>query len=39
MAPRSPMLDVFLGGDFELHDRDANDDQIVLGVRALLDLI
>ncbi len=38
-APRSPMLDVFLRGDFELHDRDANDDQIVLGVRALLDFI
>jgi hypothetical protein len=33
------MLDIFLRGDFELHARDANDDQVVLGIRALLDLI
>jgi hypothetical protein len=38
-TPRSPMLDIFLRGDFELHARDANDDQVVLGIRALLDLI
>jgi len=38
-SPRSPVLDVFLRGDFELHARDANDDQISLGVRLLLDVI
>jgi hypothetical protein len=38
-SPRSPVLDVFLRGDFELHKRDTNEDQVVLGVRVLLDLI
>jgi hypothetical protein len=38
-SPRSPALDLFLRGDFELHARDTNDDQISLGVRLLLDLI
>jgi len=38
-SPRSPVFDVFLRGDFELHQRATHDDQIVLGVRALLDLI
>ncbi len=38
-SARSPVLDLFLRGDFELHARDPNDDQIVLGVRLLLDLI
>jgi hypothetical protein len=38
-SPRSPVLDIFLRGDFELHKRDTNDDQIVLGARVLLDLI
>jgi hypothetical protein len=38
-SPRSPVLDVFLRGDFELHARDVNDDQIALGVRVLIDVI
>jgi hypothetical protein len=38
-SPRSPVFDVFVRGDFELHKRATHDDQIVLGVRALLDLI
>jgi hypothetical protein len=38
-SPRSPVLDIFLRGDFELHARDANDDQVSLGVRVLLDII
>jgi hypothetical protein len=38
-SPRSPVLDLYLRADFELHARDQNDDQIVLGVRLLLDLI
>jgi len=38
-SPRSPVLDLYLRGDFELHARDQNDDQIVLGARFLLDLI
>ena len=38
-SPRSPVLDVFLRGDFELHARATNDDQISLGVRVLLDII
>ena len=38
-SPRSPVIDIFLRGEFELHARTTNDDQIVLGVRALLDLI
>jgi hypothetical protein len=38
-SPRSPVLVLFLRGDFELHARDQNDDQIVLGARLLLDLI
>lgn len=38
-SPRSPVLDLFLRADFELHARDPSDDQIVLGARFLLDLI
>jgi hypothetical protein len=38
-SPRSPVLDILLRGDFELHARDTNDDQLVLGVRPLLDLL
>jgi hypothetical protein len=38
-SPRSPVLDIFLRSDFELHARDANDDQVSLGVRVLLDII
>lgn len=38
-SPRSPVFDVFVRGDFELHKRATHDDQVVLGVRALLDLI
>jgi hypothetical protein len=38
-SPRSPVLDVVLRADFELHARDPADDQITLGVRVLLDLI
>jgi hypothetical protein len=38
-SPRSPVLDLFLRADFELHARDTNDDQIALGVRLLLDII
>lgn len=38
-SPRSPVLDVFLRADLELHARDANDDQLSLGVRVLFDLI
>lgn len=36
---RSPVFDIFLRGDFELHARGTNDDQIGLGLRVLLDLI
>jgi hypothetical protein len=38
-SPSSPVFDVFVRGDFELHKRATHDDQIVVGVRALLDLI
>ncbi|HWO24882.1 MAG TPA: hypothetical protein VNO30_39340 [Kofleriaceae bacterium] len=38
-SARSPVIDVFLRGDFELHARGTNDDQIGLGLRVLLDLI
>ena len=36
---RSPVLDLFLRGDFELHARGTNDDQLGLGVRVLFDII
>lgn len=38
-SPRSPVVDIFLRGDFELHAREVNDDQVTLGVRLLLDVI
>lgn len=38
-SPRSPVLDLFLRGDFELHRRSSNDDQYSLGVRVLFDII
>lgn len=38
-SPRSPVLDLLLRGDFELHRRSSNDDQISLGVRVLFDII
>jgi hypothetical protein len=36
---RSPVIDLFTRLDFELRDRDTNGDQIVFGVRFLLDAI
>ena len=36
---RSPVLDIFVRGDFELHERASNEDQIVVGIRLLLDVI
>lgn len=38
-SSRSPVFDLFLRADFELHARASNDDQLALGVRVLLDLI
>jgi hypothetical protein len=38
-SSRSPVLDIFLRGDLELHARGTNDDQFGLGLRVLLDLI
>ncbi|MEO8700167.1 MAG: hypothetical protein ABI867_08990 [Kofleriaceae bacterium] len=32
------VFDVFVRGDFELHARDRNDDQVVVGMRTLLDV-
>jgi hypothetical protein len=38
--PRSAhtVFDVFVRGDFELHARDRNDDQVVIGMRTMLDV-
>ena len=36
---RSPVFDIFVRGDFELHKRESKDDQIVVGIRLLLDVI
>jgi hypothetical protein len=37
--PRASVFDVFLRADFEMRNRDTNTDQLVLGLRYLLDLI
>lgn len=37
--PRASVLDVFLRADFEMRNRDTNTDQLVLGLRYLLDVI
>ncbi len=37
--PRASVLDVFLRLDFEVRNRDTNTDQLVLGLRYLLDVI
>ena len=38
-SPRSPVIDVFVRGDFEVTDRETNSDHVTAGARFLLDVL